>query len=305
MPLSFNTTHDFPSSSSSGSTSSSSHHRSPFLFNFPYQHHHVNKVVTPKSLSAKEVEEFHRQVDETKCHRYEKEQDFLHDHNIQYEIPATYDFTKSTESNYSVECLKQSCSNIVDTASESDEETKEALLDETIRPKQDNDDTIEEIKGVDINGKPMIFVGKYRTLREKLDYDFHCHYCPTRQLLHDKIIDHFLNNVKVYDSEKQIYCESPLENWIVFTAGTMGAGKGHTMKWLDKEGLFPMEAFVKVDPDEIRRFLPETPEYNRLDDNKTGYLTQKEVGYISEVRAVFLFCQLHVQVFHIHSNYRY
>jgi len=41
-------------------------------------------------------------------------------------------------------------------------------------------------------------------------------------------------------------------NWLVFTAGCMGAGKGHTLQHLQREGLFPLNAFVRVDPDVLR-----------------------------------------------------
>ena len=69
----------------------------------------------------------------------------------------------------------------------------------------------------------------------------------------------------------------------------MGAGKGHTMQWLYKNDLFPLDAFVNVDPDAIRYLLPETTHYNKRDDNTAGYLTQKEVGYISEVQRAILY----------------
>lgn len=83
----------------------------------------------------------------------------------------------------------------------------------------------------------------------------------------------------------------------------MGAGKGYTMKWLASQGLFPFEAFVNVDPDEIRMLLPEMKEYNRLDDNTAGFLTQKEVGYISEVRHRRLHCiQAHLLMLRPHTG---
>ena len=44
-----------------------------------------------------------------------------------------------------------------------------------------------------------------------------------------------------------------------------------------------MKAFVEVDPDKLRELLPEFKEYNRRDSNTAGFLTQKEVGYLSEV----------------------
>lgn len=126
------------------------------------------------------------------------------------------------------------------------------------------------------------FVGKYQKERSLLDYSYHKTYSEERQLFQDTLIEKFLKTL-VYDEKHDWYCESPLENWIVFTAGVMGAGKGRTMNWLAKEKLFPREAFVNVDPDEIRHLLPEFPGYNKFDLHKAGYMTQKEVGYISEV----------------------
>lgn len=127
------------------------------------------------------------------------------------------------------------------------------------------------------------FVGKYKDIRALLDYTYHKHYSEERQYLHDNLIDRFLKT-RVHDREMNMECEVPLENWIVFTAGPMGAGKGHTIQWLAKNSLFPLDAFVNVDPDALRHLLPETPLYNAQDNNTAGYLTQKEVNYISEVR---------------------
>jgi Zeta toxin len=63
----------------------------------------------------------------------------------------------------------------------------------------------------------------------------------------------------------------------------MGAGKGYTIQWLYDKGLFPLKAFVKVDPDSLRELLPETREYIARNPHMAGNLTQKEVGYIAEV----------------------
>jgi hypothetical protein len=41
---------------------------------------------------------------------------------------------------------------------------------------------------------------------------------------------------------------------------------------------------VDVDPDKIRDLLPEMEEYNRRDPSTMGFLTQKEVGHLTEVR---------------------
>lgn len=64
---------------------------------------------------------------------------------------------------------------------------------------------------------------------------------------------------------------------------TYGAGKGHTIEWLYQNDLFPFDAFVNVDPDKIRNLLPEFNTYIQYNISTAGSLTQKEVGYISEI----------------------
>ena len=125
-----------------------------------------------------------------------------------------------------------------------------------------------------------IFVGKYAKERSLLDYTYHKYYSEQRQLLHDELVDLFLHTIVV---SGEVVCECPVEPWLVFTAGCMGAGKGHTIEWLYKEDLFPLNAFVRVDPDILRELLPETKSYIEIDPVKAGNFTQKEVGYIAEV----------------------
>ena len=126
-----------------------------------------------------------------------------------------------------------------------------------------------------------VFVGEYANLRSQLDYDYHTFYNEERQLLHDSLINIFHDTI-VVDTDNNLTCDHPLENWMVFTAGAMGAGKGFTMKYLASQGLFPKDAFVQVDPDALRELLPETNEYVKIDPTTAGYLTQKEVGFIAE-----------------------
>jgi len=126
-------------------------------------------------------------------------------------------------------------------------------------------------------------VGKYSFLRKLLDYNYHKPYIVERQKLHDVLIDEAGGTV-IYDRSKDKVCEKPAEgNWIVFTAGAFGSGKSHVLNWLDHRGLFPLHSFVVVDPDHLREKLPETQEYIRRDASTAGFMTQKEVGYISEV----------------------
>jgi len=70
---------------------------------------------------------------------------------------------------------------------------------------------------------------------------------------------------------------------LVTLESAQGAGKSHTINWLVIKGLFPLLAFVSVDPDEIRRRLPEFSLYLQVCPDKAGELTRKEAGYIAEI----------------------
>jgi len=127
----------------------------------------------------------------------------------------------------------------------------------------------------------MNFFGKYSHIRKTLDYSFHTSYTFERQKLHDAIITDMLNEAYILDEEGNIGTVA-IDPWIVFTAGAMGAGKSYTMRILVERERFPLPAFVIVDPDEIRRLLPEYQLYITENPNMAGELTRKEAGYIAE-----------------------
>ena len=125
---------------------------------------------------------------------------------------------------------------------------------------------------------------RYASIRASLDYEYHSHYNPSRQRVQDAIIDHLLNRTTIQCSTTGRSCSKPHEsNFIVFTAGVFGAGKTHTVRLLSERGRFPLAGFVPVDPDEIRRHLPEFKYYVNYDAEKAGEMTRKEAGYISEM----------------------
>ena len=62
-----------------------------------------------------------------------------------------------------------------------------------------------------------------------------------------------------------------------------GAGKSHTMKRLSAKSLFPLDAYVVVDPDEIRSHFPEYRLYAQLVPERAGELTHREAGYVAEI----------------------
>jgi len=127
------------------------------------------------------------------------------------------------------------------------------------------------------------FVGEFAHHRVTLDYSYHKRYSKERQKIQDSIARKFLLTVRphvadivgwcaplanapslrlirscaagyqvVRDAATEFVCERPEQPWIVFTAGAMGAGKSHAMRWMAEQGLFPLASFVQVDPDAIR-----------------------------------------------------
>lgn len=126
------------------------------------------------------------------------------------------------------------------------------------------------------------FVGEFIEHRKTLDYNYHAYYNPERQLFQDTVIKHFLKTY-VKDVKTNLYCARPTAPWVVFTAGAMGAGKSHAMKWLASHKYFPLESFVMVDPDQIRYQLPEMSGYLYHNPTTAGSLTHKESGYIQEI----------------------
>lgn len=127
-----------------------------------------------------------------------------------------------------------------------------------------------------------ICVGKFASQRALLDYSYHKHWIPERQLFQDTIIDRFKDTV-VHDSFTGMTCSAPLHNWIIFTAGAMGVGKTRVLRELWRQGDFPLDSFVWVDLDAIRTLLPEWGEYSRREPLLAGRRTQKESSYIGEV----------------------
>jgi len=126
--------------------------------------------------------------------------------------------------------------------------------------------------------------GPYSSIRSTLDYSYHSHYQPQRQRVQDAIVSHLLNRTTITCSTTGRSCSTPHGgNWIVFTAGVFGAGKTHTLRILSEKDRFPLAGFVAVDPDEIRRHLPEFRYYVEHDAEGAGEMTRKEAGLMSEI----------------------
>uniref|UniRef100_A0A7S1BFA9 Zeta toxin domain-containing protein n=1 Tax=Corethron hystrix TaxID=216773 RepID=A0A7S1BFA9_9STRA len=125
-------------------------------------------------------------------------------------------------------------------------------------------------------------IQQFAEIRSTLDYTYHSNYAFERQRLQDEIISSMLHSASIVDVNGDT-CTTPTEPWLVFTAGAMGAGKGHTIRNLVERKLLPLQGFVVVDPDEVRQFLPEYKIYIKENPMMAGELTRKEAGFICEI----------------------
>lgn len=119
--------------------------------------------------------------------------------------------------------------------------------------------------------------GPYAHIRKKIlaESDRYKNYTRQRQWLQNAIVDDFLDNI-----EDPSTCITPSKPWLIFTVGARGAGKIHTIHDLVNTGRLPILSFVQVDPDSIRRRLPEFETY---DKELASDLTTKESSFITEL----------------------
>lgn len=107
------------------------------------------------------------------------------------------------------------------------------------------------------------FYGPYASLRAKLDFTYHANYTEERQSDQDKLVTEVLSSgVCTALSEPCCLRHTLLctpragvpsdKPWIVYTAGAMGVGKSWTMRWLQRNGYFPLNYFVHIDPDALK-----------------------------------------------------
>ena len=123
------------------------------------------------------------------------------------------------------------------------------------------------------------FTQPFGTVRRSLDYNYHCHYTHDRQLVQDDILFRLYGD-SLSSSE---VASTKQDQWIIFTAGPMGAGKSYTLQRLSETGKLSLENFVLIDLDAIRRELPEYPYYASNDPATAGDRTRKEAGHLTEI----------------------
>ena len=95
-------------------------------------------------------------------------------------------------------------------------------------------------------------------------------YTPERQAFQAKLLKEFFQSGKTSDYPR-----------VVFTSGAMGSGKTTAIQRLMKEGVFQEGEFLVINPDEIRKRLPEYQEllggrYSEYAAELTQHETEKQ-----------------------------
>jgi hypothetical protein len=120
------------------------------------------------------------------------------------------------------------------------------------------------------------FTPEFSLARSRLDYSYHRKPAFTRQELQDAILSRVVSAVTEVPSQSAT-------KWIVFMAGAMGVGKGYVLSTLHNSGLFPLDGFLKIDPDMLKVELPEMSGYLRVDPESAATKIHRESTQMADV----------------------
>lgn len=138
------------------------------------------------------------------------------------------------------------------------------------------------------------FTPDFKQARKQLDYSYHRNPAKARQELQDVILHRVVqaatqegtgqdsNSDKKEEKEDKVVC-TKRRPWIVFSAGSMGVGKGYVMSTLQERGLFPMDELLHVDPDMIKAELPEMAGYLQKDPINAATKVHRESTQMADV----------------------
>lgn len=110
------------------------------------------------------------------------------------------------------------------------------------------------------------FTEPFSLARSLLDYSYHANPLKNRQLLQDEILRRVVESAPCSTATDSSPSSTKHQQrpWMVFTAGPMGVGKGYVLQELHKANLFPIQEFIKIDPDLLKSELPELPGYIQI-----------------------------------------
>jgi len=125
--------------------------------------------------------------------------------------------------------------------------------------------------------------GKHEYIRRRMDYSYFVQVSDARVAWQDELIVNTIFGEETMENSKRLGQFSL--PWVVYSAGGMGAGKGHIIRWMTEQGHMPSECFIHVDPDSIRKHLPEWDKLSKEFPEEAGHLTQMEATNIADIVA--------------------
>ena len=175
-----------------------------------------------------------------------------------FQVPADYDYTKSTQWNYS----------------------RGAHTPEMV-PGVSNTSTR---TGLGANGQPGPCCTcsspnrrLFDDIRGNRDESWHGSYSVSRKLWQDAFVDSILGRDF---ASTAVPHKQP---WAILTCGAYGAGKGYVRRWMEQKGIIPLRDIVHIDPDYFKTQMPEWTGYIQKCPEMAGSLTHRESGYIQEI----------------------
>lgn len=130
------------------------------------------------------------------------------------------------------------------------------------------------------DGSAQEFIGMFDEARRQLDYSYHRHPARERQQLQDAILNQVVQH---HLSTANLKNRPHRRPWLVLSAGPMGVGKSHVLSKLHSTGYFPLDRFLKIDPDVIKSKIPESAGYMEANPETAAALLHGESTQIADI----------------------
>ena len=140
------------------------------------------------------------------------------------------------------------------------------------------------------------FTPDFKQARQKLDYSYHLNPAKSRQELQDAILSRVVqaattrtgivesdSSSEQKEEEKGEIVMPTRRPWIIFSAGSMGVGKGYVLSKLNERGLFPLDQLLHIDPDMIKTELPEMSGYLHKDAASAATKVHRESTQMADI----------------------
>eukprot|EP00435_Cladocopium_sp_Y103_P014930 s1335_g3.t1 len=119
--------------------------------------------------------------------------------------------------------------------------------------------------------------GPLFSARRLVDKSYHGHYTVERQRFQDSLVTQLVDSLDISSREPRL----------IFTAGAMGVGKSHVIRWMKEKDILPLHDFVYINPDRIAAQLPEYHGYIEHNRACAAVMTRLEAGLLTELSLMY------------------